>query len=207
MTFEDFISIVRAEFPDVTEEQSERFRQMDGLYREWNSRINVISRKDIDGFYEHHVLHSLGIAAYWRREGLVPAGSFSVLDVGTGGGFPGIPLAVMFPQAVFTLCDSVGKKTLVAGEVAGALGLENVTVVNARASRCRTSTITWFRVRLRRWTIFIRGSRTGSAGAALRRAAYAPGASTIGWLKNIFKKNLSFRLKKTIFAVLLSNNI
>ena len=133
MTFEDFISIVRAEFPDVTEEQSERFRKMDGLYREWNSRINVISRKDIDGFYEHHVLHSLAIAAYWRREGLVPAGPFSVLDVGTGGGFPGIPLAVMFPQAVFTLCDSVGKKTLVAGEVAGALGLENVTVVNARA--------------------------------------------------------------------------
>ena len=84
MTFEDFISIVRAEFPDVTEEQSERFRKMDGLYREWNSRINVISRKDIDGFYEHHVLHSLAIAAYWRREGLVPAGPFSVLDVGTG---------------------------------------------------------------------------------------------------------------------------
>jgi 16S rRNA (guanine527-N7)-methyltransferase len=110
---------------------------MEGLYREWNSRINVISRKDIDGFYAHHVLHSLAIASYWRRSSTVvpsqPASPFSVLDVGTGGGFPGIPLAVMYPQMRFTLCDSVGKKTLVAGEVASALGLQNVSIVNARA--------------------------------------------------------------------------
>ena len=137
MTFEDFERTVRVEFPDITEEQLGRFRDMEGLYREWNSRINVISRKDIDGFYAHHVLHSLAIASYWRRSAIVapslPASSFSVLDVGTGGGFPGIPLAVMYPQMRFTLCDSVGKKTLVAGEVASALGLKNVTIVNARA--------------------------------------------------------------------------
>ena len=134
MTFEDFERTVRTEFPDITEEQVGRFSDMEGLYREWNSRINVISRKDIDGFYAHHVLHSLAIASYWNRSGIVtPVPSFSVLDVGTGGGFPGIPLAVMYPQMRFTLCDSVGKKTLVAGEVASALGLQNVTIVNARA--------------------------------------------------------------------------
>ena len=141
MTFEGFERIVREGFPDITEEQLGRFREMEGLYRDWNSRINVISRKDIDAFYEHHVLHSLAVAVYWRRSGIVVPGFSpapvharpSVLDVGTGGGFPGIPLAVMYPQMDFTLCDSVGKKTLVAGEVASALGLQNVTVVNARA--------------------------------------------------------------------------
>ena len=132
MTYDVFSDIVRAEFPDVTADRMDRFREMEGLYREWNSRINVISRKDIDGFYEHHVLHSLSVGSYWRREGIRVSG-LRVLDVGTGGGFPGIPLAVMYPDVDFTLCDSIGKKTLVAGEVAKALGLENVKVVNARA--------------------------------------------------------------------------
>ena len=132
MTYDVFSDIVRAEFPDVTADRMDRFREMEGLYREWNSRINVISRKDIDGFYEHHVLHSLAVGSYWRREGIRVSG-LRVLDVGTGGGFPGIPLAVMYPDDDFTLCDSIGKKTLVAGEVAKALGLENVKVVNARA--------------------------------------------------------------------------
>lgn len=133
--FDSFKDIVKAEFPFVTDRQLSQFEAMDALYREWNARINVISRKDMDGLYEHHVLHSLAIGAYWLRSGIRSAGapSCTVLDVGTGGGFPGIPLAILFPEVQFTLCDSIGKKVKVAGEVAAALGLANVTTVNARA--------------------------------------------------------------------------
>ena len=119
----------------LTDLQVSRLQALDALYREWNAQINVISRKDIDALYEHHVLHSLAIARYlqtvpglWER-----FASASVLDLGTGGGFPGIPLAILFPSAHFVLCDSVGKKTIVAQAVASSLGLENVQVVNARA--------------------------------------------------------------------------
>ena len=132
MSFESFSDIVREMFPDITPSQMESFRLMEGLYRDWNSKINVISRKDIDSFYEHHVLHSLAIALYLKREGLDFDG-LSVLDLGTGGGFPGIPLAVMYPVARFTLCDSIGKKIKVAFSVAQELGLANVECVNARA--------------------------------------------------------------------------
>ena len=104
------------------------------LYREWNERINVVSRKDIDNLYQHHILHSLAIARYLELN--YPAGVLegaSVLDLGTGGGFPGIPLAVEYPETGFTLCDSIGKKIRVAQAVADGLGLKNVHCVNARA--------------------------------------------------------------------------
>ena len=115
--------------------QMDAFGRLDALYRDWNARINVISRKDIDALYEHHVLHSLAIARYLQTAPSLweEFSRASVLDLGTGGGFPGIPLAILFPGAQFTLCDSVGKKTLVAGSVAQALGLGNVRVVNRRA--------------------------------------------------------------------------
>ena len=103
------------------------------LWTEWNEKINVISRKDIDNIYEHHILHSLAIAEYLKRNSLEFAPGTSVLDLGTGGGFPGIPLAMEFSQVHFTLCDSIGKKVLVAKSVSEGLGLENVNCVNARA--------------------------------------------------------------------------
>ena len=145
MTFEEFKNIIQEMFPEVTSQQLEQFRLMEGLYRDWNSKINVVSRKDIDQLYRHHVLHSLFIAAYIRTEmpdiydRLRGEGPYSVaepmkvLDLGTGGGFPGIPLAVIFPHAQFTLCDSIGKKIIVATEVYKGLGLQNVKTVNARA--------------------------------------------------------------------------
>lgn len=145
MTFNEFKNIILKKFPETTSAQMEQFRKMDELYRDWNSKINVVSRKDIDQLYRHHVLHSLGIAAYiktrmpdvydrLRGEGVYSAAlPLKILDLGTGGGFPGIPLAVMFPKAEFTLCDSIGKKIIVATEVSKGLGLGNVKTVNARA--------------------------------------------------------------------------
>ena len=145
MTYNEFKAIIEDKFPEVTAEQMEQFRQMDSLYRDWNSKINVVSRKDIDELYRHHVLHSLGIAAYIKSEmpdvyeRLRGEGPYSIaeplkiMDLGTGGGFPGIPLAVIFPHAQFTLCDSIGKKIIVATEVANGLVLKNVRTVNARA--------------------------------------------------------------------------
>lgn len=135
MTGGQFISFLKEFFPSLTSLQEERFLMMDSLYRDWNSKINVISRKDIDNLYDHHILHSLAIARYLQlRPGMEELFSkATVLDLGCGGGFPGIPLAVLFPDARFTLCDSVGKKTIVATGVSEALGLQNVEVVNARA--------------------------------------------------------------------------
>ena len=145
MLFKEFKTIIEDKFPEITALQMEQFEKMDSLYREWNAKINVVSRKDIDELYRHHVMHSLAIAAYLREkmpdvyERLRGEGPYSIaepmkiMDLGTGGGFPGIPLAVIFPHAQFTLCDSIGKKIIVATEVAKGLGLSNVKTVNARA--------------------------------------------------------------------------
>lgn len=115
-------------FPDITLRQREQFAALGSLYGEWNERINVISRKDIDQLYLRHVLHSLAIA---RVCGFGPGAR--VLDVGCGGGFPGIPLAILFPEARFTLVDSIGKKIKVVSGVSGAIGLTNLTAVHGRA--------------------------------------------------------------------------
>lgn len=115
------IEIIKKYFPQLTPKQEEQFAALDALYHDWNAKINVISRKDIDNLYEHHILHSLAIAKYINfREGA------NVLDFGTGGGFPGVPLAIFFPEANFKLIDGTGKKVRVAQEVADAIGLENV---------------------------------------------------------------------------------
>ena len=134
MTPQEFLTFIRADF-DLTPAQEAQFIACDALYRDWNAKINVISRKDIDSLYDHHILHSLAIARYLLTdtELLDKFCTADVLDLGTGGGFPGIPLAILFPGARFVLCDSVGKKTIVAQAVASDLGLQNVQVVNARA--------------------------------------------------------------------------
>lgn len=122
------MDIILKYFPDLSERQKEQFAQLYALYTDWNSKINVISRKDIENLYEHHVLHSLGIAKVINfRPGT------RIMDLGTGGGFPGIPLAILFPEVRFHLVDSIGKKVRVASEVAKAIGLTNVTFAHERA--------------------------------------------------------------------------
>lgn len=121
------MQIIQKYFPDLTEKQIEQFTALDELYKDWNAKINVISRKDIENLYPHHILHSLGIAKMLR----IKAGS-TVMDIGTGGGFPGIPLAILFPDVRFLLIDSIGKKIKVAQAVAEGISLENVSFRHCR---------------------------------------------------------------------------
>ena len=122
------VELIYSHFPDLTERQRDQFAALHDLYTEWNAKINVISRKDMESFYEKHVLHSLGIAKVYSFQP-----GQKVLDVGTGGGFPGIPLAILFPETQFHLVDSIGKKIKVVLAVAEALGLENVRADHGRA--------------------------------------------------------------------------
>lgn len=126
------MNIILKYFPHLTEDQINKFKQLDELYHDWNAKINVISRKDIDNLYEHHVLHSLAIAEMIRFKP-----GTKVMDLGTGGGFPGIPLAIMFPETTFHLVDSIGKKIKVCQEVANALQLKNVTTQWCRAEEIK----------------------------------------------------------------------
>ncbi len=126
------IELILKYFPDLSERQKEQFVQLQDLYEEWNSQINVISRKDIDELYTRHVLHSLGIAKVIQFKP-----GTSIMDVGTGGGFPGIPLAILFPESNFYLVDTIGKKIKVVNAVAEALGLDNVEGVQKRAEKVK----------------------------------------------------------------------
>jgi len=122
------MEIITKYFTDFTERQLKQYAALKGLYEEWNQKINVISRKDMDHFYEHHVLHSLAIATQFN----FPDG-YQIMDLGTGGGFPGIPLAIFFPEVHFHLVDSINKKLKVAEAVAAAIELKNITVKHTRA--------------------------------------------------------------------------
>lgn len=126
------MNIIEKYFPDLAAEQLARFARLPGLYAEWNARINVISRQDIENLAERHVLHSLAIGKIFQfNDGT------HLLDLGTGGGFPGIPLAILLPEVQFTLVDGTGKKIKVASEIAEALGLQNVVARHARAEELK----------------------------------------------------------------------
>lgn len=158
-------------FPNLTEAQAAAFGRLGDLYTEWNSKINVISRADIDNIYTRHILHSLAIAAFFGE--LAPG--TRLLDLGTGGGFPGIPLAIMYPDCQFHLIDRIGKKIRVAREVAEAVGLKNVTFQHGDSGECREK----FDYVVSRAVMPLDGLVKASAHAINRRPAvknrYAPG--------------------------------
>lgn len=170
--------IIKEHFKNITPRQQEQFEMLQPLYEDWNSKINVVSRKDIDKLQLHHVLHSLAIARFADMAELFRPGT-KVMDVGTGGGFPGIPLAIMYPQVEFLLVDSIGKKIKVVEAVAQALGLENVKAVKARAeevdgmfdyivSRAVTDLgnfLPWVRGKYSKGIIYLKGGDLNPGGA------------------------------------------
>ncbi|MBQ6015616.1 MAG: 16S rRNA (guanine(527)-N(7))-methyltransferase RsmG [Bacteroidales bacterium] len=186
------------------------FAQAVALWREWNGRINVISRKDEDNIFAHHILHSLAIAQY--LEMYYPSATGSFLDVGCGGGFPGIPLAMVMPEAKFTLCDSIGKKVRVAQAVADGLGLKNVECVNARVeslqgqwdwivSRAVTSLenfYPWVKGRFRNSILYLKGGDINSEIAALQRKFHIPDANIRTWRIDSWLKDEYFAEKYVI---------
>jgi len=177
------------------------------LYREWNDKINVISRKDIDNIYEHHILHSLAIAEYMSFQP-----GETVLDVGCGGGFPGIPLAMRFPEVKFTLCDSIGKKIKVAQAVAEGLGLQNVSTVNARVetlpgtwdwvvSRAVTTLdnfYPWVKGRFRKGILYLKGGDVNAEISDLCRKCKLDPASIHVWPISSVYEDEYFREKFVI---------
>jgi len=126
------VALIQKYFPELSEKQIEQFSNLESIYGEWNEKINVISRKDMESLYEKHILHSLGIAKIMEF-----APNTKVLDVGTGGGFPGIPLAILFPETQFTLIDSIGKKITVVNAVAEGVGLTNLIAIHGRAEKVK----------------------------------------------------------------------
>ena len=213
MTGAEFRDFIKQDFA-LTAGQEAAFAALDGLYRDWNSKINVISRKDIDGIYSHHVLHSLAIARYLQ---MVPGlyGQFAsseVLDLGTGGGFPGIPLAILFPSARFVLCDSVGKKTIVAKAVTEALELKNVEVVNARAeslpqtfdfvvSRAVASLpdfYPWVKGKFRRGILYLKGGDVNPEMAAVMERYRLPAGNFHTWPLDAWLKDSYYEGKLVI---------
>ena len=214
MNFDAFRDVLLTSFPSTAALQLSRFEQMEPLYRDWNAKINVISRKDMESFYDHHVLHSLAIARYLSElgEGYLPSEPRTVLDLGTGGGFPGIPLAVMLPEWQFTLCDSIGKKTRVAQAVVDALGLGNVTVVQARAeslpgsfdfvvSRAVTTLDTfygWIKDKFSRGIFYLKGGDINLEISDLLRKYGIPASSVHAWRVDSFLKDDYFSEKFVI---------
>lgn len=190
------------------------FAQAVALWREWNGRINVISRKDEDNIFAHHILHSLAIAQYLELfyPSELMGAETSFLDVGTGGGFPGIPLAMVMPGAKFTLCDSIGKKVKVAQAVSYCLGLQNVECVNARVeslpgqwdwvvSRAVTSLenfYPWVKGRFRRSILYLKGGDIDSEIAALREKYHIPTANIRTWRIDSWLKDEYFAEKFVI---------
>lgn len=167
-------------FPSLTPLQKEQMNALYPLYEEWNSKINVISRKDIEQLYLHHVLHSMAIAKFIELSGSLKFNSgTTIMDVGTGGGFPGIPLAILYPEANFLLVDSIGKKIKVVEEVAGAIGLSNVKAVKARVeeipqnfdyivSRAVTDLsnfMPWVKGKYKKGIIYLKGGDLSAGGA------------------------------------------
>lgn len=166
------IEVLYQHFPNLSAQQKARFEQLQGLYAEWNSKINVISRKDIDNLYERHVMHSLAIAKVVQFN---PGAD--VLDVGTGGGFPGIPLSILFPDTLFYLTDSIGKKITVVKAVKDALGLDNVFPENIRSEKFE-----------------------GHVDFAITRAV-APMPDLVEWTRHKIKKRGSHKLHNGLIAL------